>query len=238
MSIIPGHETKYPGSFIRNHFNRRITNAKNKSKLKSDYLPIPTPSLDHHPTNALKHRSQIISSILNNDPRNLHQALRNSRSAGISIRTACNRSGIPLLCVATRNCTGICSILKLLISFGANVNDVEKEDGYTSLHHAVTLRYSNCVEYLLRNGADPNAQDAQGRTPLMIASFKKYEDIQKLLQIHGADPELGNPNSKAWGTFGCVEETHDPYFADDGSQEKKLGIRYARDGPRMHMRYK
>ena len=44
------------------------------------------------------------------------------------------------------------------------------------------------VERLLAAGADPNARDADGRTPLHYAAEQCRADIAELLLKHGADP--------------------------------------------------
>jgi ankyrin repeat protein len=42
----------------------------------------------------------------------------------------------------------------------------------------------------LGHGADPNAQDKNGETPLLKAAFEGYVDVVKLLLVHGADPTV------------------------------------------------
>jgi hypothetical protein len=61
-------------------------------------------------------------------------------------------------------------LAKQLIERGANVNAVSIPQGTTPLHHACsTSNVTNLdfVELLLEEGADPNAQEAMGNTPLM-----------------------------------------------------------------------
>jgi ankyrin repeat protein len=44
----------------------------------------------------------------------------------------------------------------------------------------------------LKHGADPNAQNKNGVTPLHTAAYNGHVDIVKLLLEHGADPTVRN----------------------------------------------
>jgi hypothetical protein len=61
-------------------------------------------------------------------------------------------------------------LAKQLFEHGANVNAVSIPQGRTRLHYAChkpVVTNLDFVEYLLEKGADPNAQDCLGATPLM-----------------------------------------------------------------------
>jgi hypothetical protein len=61
-------------------------------------------------------------------------------------------------------------LARQLIEHGANVNAVSIPSGSTPLHNACSwtvVTNLDFVELLLERGADPNAQDHQGRTPLI-----------------------------------------------------------------------
>lgn len=60
-------------------------------------------------------------------------------------------------------------IVKLLIEHGSDVNNHSDEDGSTPLHEACRNSESDLriVKFLMKNGADVNAPDFKGRTPLM-----------------------------------------------------------------------
>lgn len=75
---------------------------------------------------------------------------------------------------------------------------------YTNLHLAILQTRNRLVgeedidtiKKLLEEGADPNAKDFQGNTPLHLA--KKYGDkkIFQLLLSKGADPSIKNKSGK------------------------------------------
>ena len=58
---------------------------------------------------------------------------------------------------------------------------------YTGLHLAVAQGDFAAAKQLLESGSDINAQDSGGRTPLMVATYKKSKDIARFLIAHGAD---------------------------------------------------
>lgn len=77
-----------------------------------------------------------------------------------------------------------------------------KERGFSPLHMAAYSGDSEDVALLLQEGADPNARDLQGDTPLYWACFKShcsptYSEVVKALLAAGADTTLrapeGNP---------------------------------------------
>jgi cytohesin len=102
--------------------------------------------------------------------------------------------------------TGQASFVELLIDSGADVNARDKK-GLTPLHWASAkgrLRgflvdwgllhsemvsnkdYDKTIERLIGAGADLNAKNKKGRTPLAVAKKSKNQDVVDLLQQHGA----------------------------------------------------
>jgi len=73
---------------------------------------------------------------------------------------------------------------KRLILLGANV-DARSPNGDTALHFAAEFS-PRMVEFLCDNGADMEALDAEGRTPLKHA--KTQPQCAKILLERGADP--------------------------------------------------
>lgn len=72
-----------------------------------------------------------------------------------SLNLACRIGKLHTLCV--------------LIHMGAEVNNASTVDGTTPLHRACARTYVDAVRYLTRRGADVNARNSAGRTPLMMA---------------------------------------------------------------------
>ena len=75
-------------------------------------------------------------------------------------------------------------VVKVLLagSRRSNVNAVTKKL-WTALHIAVGMNSSEATILLLVNGADVNAQDYTGWTPLHLAALSGYVDLAKMLII-------------------------------------------------------
>lgn len=74
-------------------------------------------------------------------------------------------------------------VLKLLLQYGAYVNQTDKAHYKTGLHVACEAQSVACVQYLLDAGADPNVQAERGRTALHIGmtDFLLFLVIQKYI---------------------------------------------------------
>lgn len=87
-------------------------------------------------------------------------------------------------------------LLQLCVECGVNVDVVNKLK-MTPLHIAATLDESDQARLFLNAGANPNAEDCHGDTPLFLALYKKYvtlkeycksrEAMASLLIKHGAE---------------------------------------------------
>ena len=92
--------------------------------------------------------------------------------------------------------------VKKLIAKGANIN-AEDYNGFTVLHTAVGLDNKEIIEFLLANGANPNAIAGKKNSysyychsPLMTAVERGDVNLIKLLFSKKADPNLTCQNGK------------------------------------------
>ncbi len=73
------------------------------------------------------------------------------------------------------------AIISLLVSRGADINATSKVDKMTPLHDAAQ-RCAECVRLLIAAGADRNAKDWHGETPLDMAVRWHQDEIARLLR--------------------------------------------------------
>ncbi|CAH1156127.1 unnamed protein product [Phaedon cochleariae] len=67
--------------------------------------------------------------------------------------------------------------LRILIDYGMDINQVHPMEKRNCLHYAAISGYTPLAEYLLSEGADLDAIDATGRTPLEIARDHQNSDV-------------------------------------------------------------
>ncbi|GFO16709.1 fog: ankyrin repeat [Plakobranchus ocellatus] len=79
--------------------------------------------------------------------------------------------------------TRCCSIIKTLLSAGADPNKPNKK-GETALHLAADI---DITSLLIQAGADLEARNDLGRTPLLIAASSDRTGVIKVLKNYGAD---------------------------------------------------
>jgi len=88
--------------------------------------------------------------------------------------------------------SGTRSEVERAIRAGANVN-AANENGWTALHFAALYNDDpEVVKLLLENGANIDARDEYGDTPLMNAVISQFPRHILLLLNHGADPNVVN----------------------------------------------
>lgn len=90
--------------------------------------------------------------------------------------------------------TGDLAMVKELLSKDGNLLNARSHDRETAIIKASENGRLAIVRFLLKNGANPNDEDATsaGQTPLIHAAFNGHTEIIKLLLNAGADIEKKN----------------------------------------------
>ena len=81
---------------------------------------------------------------------------------------------------------------------------------------------------LLQHGANPNAMNDKGQSPLAGAVFKNEAEVIDALLDGGADPDWGKPSAmEAIGLFGKGDEWKDKFekASGRGKGAKSTGIK-------------
>jgi len=77
------------------------------------------------------------------------------------------------------------AVVKLLLDQRANPYAVDSK-GNCGLHYAAGYGRKELLEYLIKVGANVNQSNAQGQTPLAVATMNQQAAAVQLLQSHGA----------------------------------------------------
>jgi uncharacterized protein len=86
---------------------------------------------------------------------------------------------------------------RLLLAAGADLHAVSENDNRnTPLHAAVAGKQQELVELLIEAGADVNAQDGRGWTPLNLAAHEGSVGLVSTLLAAGADPTISNQQGR------------------------------------------
>lgn len=99
-------------------------------------------------------------------------------------------------------CDGSMAELKAFVAKGF-VN-MKGDEGWTALAYAAFHGNMQKVDFLLKNGANPNAQDDYGYTPLMQTVEGNHAKIAQRLLEAGANPKLRNDLGWRAETCACV----------------------------------
>jgi ankyrin repeat protein len=86
---------------------------------------------------------------------------------------------------------------RLLLAAGADLHAISRNDNANMpLHAAVAGKHLDMVRLLVEAGADVNAQDGRGWTPLNLAAHEGPADLVTTLLAAGADPTIPNDEGR------------------------------------------
>jgi truncated hemoglobin YjbI len=108
-----------------------------------------------------------------------------------------------LYCVANAGqLTGGGDVVRVLVRAGAQVDERSDSKRCTALHMAARRGNTKVAEALIDCGADINAQDKSGDTPLQRAKNCRKSEVALLLVSRGADASLSLPSRRSSGRTG------------------------------------
>jgi ankyrin repeat protein len=95
----------------------------------------------------------------------------------------------PVLCAASR---GHEHVVLALISLGAIVDAPETKHGLTVMHYVGKFGMALALTQLLQRGVNLDVQDADGNTPLALATASAHVDVARALLRAGARADIPN----------------------------------------------
>jgi len=132
--------------------------------------------------------------------------------AGADVNAKDQNGLTPLVKTASRN------IAELLIAKGT---DIDAGEGYwTALHNAVRFRHRDTTELLIQNGANVNAKNNDGKTPVHYAVLLGSTEVIRMLLVAGADIDSISLNIRSLILTGDVRVVN-PLIAKSGDVDAK-----------------
>eukprot|EP01088_Endostelium_zonatum_P012955 TRINITY_DN27280_c0_g1_i1.p1 TRINITY_DN27280_c0_g1~~TRINITY_DN27280_c0_g1_i1.p1 ORF type:complete len:129 (-),score=45.21 TRINITY_DN27280_c0_g1_i1:34-420(-) len=101
--------------------------------------------------------------------------------------------------------TGDLDGVKAAVAGGESVNQTDATTNKrTPLHHAADFGQDDILEFFLSKGANVNAKDRYGITPLLAAVYEGHTACVEKLLAKGADPSAKGPDGK--DAFGAADK--------------------------------
>ena len=109
--------------------------------------------------------------------------------AGANLNYQDSGKNTPLL-HAAKNCYYTAKVIRILVASKKCELDLQDDVQRTALHYCCHKACGGDI--LLEAGADPNLQDREGNTPLMMAATEGLDHVIGSLMAFGANPDLMN----------------------------------------------
>lgn len=140
-------------------------------------------------------------SFIQSDAEKLHDAVkkrdhllvRELLESGVSVNIKNGNDTSAMELAVTYDCF---ECLKELIRQGGNVNEFDSSRREHLIFSTISPKKTHHLHLLVKNGADINAQDSLGYTPLITAIVLNQYDIAEFLLNKGADPSMMNEMGK------------------------------------------
>ena len=110
-------------------------------------------------------------------------------------------------------------MVAFLVNIGANVNTISRDLRTTPLHLAVERCDVTSVQLLLNKGANLSATNAEGKTPMIIATVRNSIEIVNCLNNFESNNVNGTPKKKKKKTEEDEDEDDDEEDDEDGEDE-------------------
>ena len=109
------------------------------------------------------------------------------------------------------------SLVRELLSKGADVNWSRRKDGWSGLHIAACGNYGELLELLLaQTGVDVNIRTNEDRTPLMLACMEGHDNlVRRLCQADWSTAEIRDQLKNTMIYYGW-----DNYIADTSAHNR------------------
>ncbi|WP_232251627.1 ankyrin repeat domain-containing protein [Serratia sp. MYb239] len=113
--------------------------------------------------------------------------------------------------------------LKAMLDGGLSTNARDKDNDEPIIHETMYAKTTDTLALLVMRGADVDARDSLGETPLMAAFYSNSFEHANYLLDHGADP---NPvNKKGWVFASLVQKRLNKSQPDTEYHQKCLQLR-------------
>merc|ERR1711936_937703 len=86
--------------------------------------------------------------------------------------------------------------VEMRLNMGEDVNQTQFPRYTTALHDATACGRTEVARLLIKRGADVNAKDYKGCTPLRLARRYGQDEIEMMLEAKGAKDESDAPSRK------------------------------------------